>query len=109
MSQTVAIVLHIESKHSTDFEVMFEQEVLPLWHRFKDSGKLIAASLTPVEDGDDVGEEGVTDYLLHVEVPGMEEHNAFDSDPEFLKFLPKAQPMQPKPPRVAFGTTRFSV
>lgn len=64
--------------------------------------------MTPVEDGDAVP-EGITDYILHVEVAGMDAHNEWDTAPAFLEFLPKARGFQPIEPRVAFGTTKFSV
>jgi hypothetical protein len=60
---------------------MFEREVMPLWHEFLRQGKFLAASLTPVEGGDQ-GHEGVRDYILHVAA---------------------------EPPLVWFGTTRFKV
>jgi len=108
MSQTNAIILRIDSDKTTDFVRLFEKEVLPLWKRFKKEGKFISASLTPVQDGNQA-EEGIQDYILHVEVPSMKEHHAFDTNPDFNRFLPKAQAMQPKEPRVWLGETLFQV
>jgi hypothetical protein len=60
-------------------------------------------------EGGDEAQEGIRDYILHVEVPGMAEHEAFDQDPRFLDFLPRAKALQPQPPLVWFGTTLFKV
>ena len=87
---------------------MFEKEVLPLWRKFKAEGKFLAASLTPVNDGSEI-QKGVRDYILHVKVPSMAEHSAFDSHPDFNKFLPKAQAMQVGGPMVWLGETLFEV
>jgi hypothetical protein len=108
VSQTIAIILRFREDQAEAFEGMFEREVMPLWHEFLREGKFLAASLTPVEGGDQ-GQEGVRDYILHVEVPGMAEHEEFDSHPRFLEFLPKARALQPEPPLVWFGTTLFKV
>ncbi len=91
-----------------DFEMLFREEVLPLWRKFKAQGKIVAASLTPVQDGNQK-KKGVRDYILHVEVPSMAEHSEFDSNSSFLKFLPKAQAMQPEEPLVWLGNTMFQV
>jgi hypothetical protein len=108
MTQTVAIILRFHEKQALDFERLFDAEILPLWHQFKSQGKIIAASLTPVQDGNQQ-KKGVRDYILHVEVPGMAEHDEFDSHPLFTKFLPKAMAMQPEEPMVWFGDTMFQV
>jgi len=108
MTQTNAIILRFREEQARDFEALFKKEVLPLWHKFKAQGKIIAASLTPVLDGNQV-KRGVRDYILHVEVPSMAEHQEFDSSRSFLKFLPKAQAMQPEEPLVWLGNTLFQV
>jgi hypothetical protein len=108
MSQTNAIILRIDSRRAKDFERLFDKEVLPLWRRFKAEGKFISASLTPVADGNQ-GTKGIQDYILHVEVPSMKEHTEFDSSPDFNRFLPKAQAMQPVEPMVWLGETLFQV
>ena len=108
MSQTNAIILRFREKDAGRFEKLFEAEILPLWGMFKAQGKFIAASLTPVEDGSEV-KKGVRDYILHVEVPSMAEHEEFDSSAPFLAFLKKAKLMQPEEPKVWLGTTRFQV
>jgi hypothetical protein len=108
MSQTIAIILRFREEEVECFEHLFEAEVYPLWGEFKAQGKFIAASLSPVVDGDEMI-EGIREYILHVEVLGPEEHNAFDTHPQFLKFLEKARAMQPEEPRVWIGETRFQV
>jgi len=108
MSQTIAIILKFRESEAGRFEEIFEAEILPLWHRFLADGKFIGASLTPIEGGDP-RPEGERHYILHVEVPGMAEHEEFDEHPTFLEFLPRAKALQPKPPNVWFGNTRFKV
>ena len=108
MSQTNAIILRFREQDAERFEKLFEAEILPLWEQFQQQGKFIAASLTPVEDGSEI-KEGVKDYILHVEVPSMAEHEEFDSSAPFLAFLKKAQVMQPEPPKIWLGTTLFQV
>ncbi len=108
MSQTVAIVLRFRKEEVERFEKLFEAEILPLWYQYKAQGKFLPASLTPVADGSEIM-TGVRDYILHVEVPGMAEHQEFDSSAPFLAFLKKAKPMQPEEPKVWLGTTLFQV
>ena len=108
MTQTNAIILRIDAKKTTEFEGLFEKEVLPLWRRFKAEGKFVSASLTPVKDGNQ-GRRGVKDYILNVEVPAMAEHREFDSSPMFNRFLPKAQALQPEEPLIWLGETLFQV
>jgi hypothetical protein len=108
MSQTSAIILKFDEKRAEEFEQMFAAEVLPLWRKFKSEGKFIAASLTPVEGGNQM-KDGLRKYILHVEVPSMAEHEQFDSNPPFTKFLARAQSMQPEDPLVMFGETLFRV
>jgi hypothetical protein len=108
MSQTNAIILRFRKEETQRFEELFKEEILPMWRQFKAQGRFLAASLTPVEDGSEM-KEGVQDYILHVEVPSMAEHEEFDSSASFLAFLAKAKPMQPEEPKVWLGTTRFQV
>ncbi|MDA4128730.1 MAG: hypothetical protein OK422_04685 [Thaumarchaeota archaeon] len=108
MTQTNAIILRFREEQADNFEALFKKEVLPLWHKFKAEGIIVSASLTPANDGNQ-GRKGVRDYILHVEVPSMAEHSKFDSNPSFLKFLPKAQAMQPEEPLVWLGDTLFQV
>ncbi len=108
MSQTVAIILRFREEEADAFESLFKEEVLPLWQEFKAQGKFIAASLTPVQDGNQQKEK-VRDYILHVEVPGMAEHKEFDSHPRFEEFLLKARAMQPEEPLVWLGPTLLHV
>ena len=108
MSQTNAIILRFDAAKAKEFERMFEKEVLPIWKRFKAEGKFLAASLTPVNDGSEI-RKGVKDYILHVEVPSMAEHSAFDTHPDFVRFLPKAQAMQVDGASVWLGETLFAV
>ena len=69
----------------------------------------MAASLTPVEEGDYPRLGNFRYYILHVEVPGMTQHSAFDGDPRFLDFLSRAKKLQPEEPFVWFGTTLHHV
>ena len=108
MSQTMAIILRFRTEDAQRFEDLFRAEVYPIWEEFKEQGKFIAAALTPVQDGSET-KEGMRDYILHVELPGMAEHHEFDTLPRFLKFLEKARPMQPEAPKVWFGDTLFQV
>ncbi len=108
MSQTSAIILKFDERRAAEFERMFEAEVLPLWRDFKSQGKFVAASLTPVEGGNQT-QRGIRKYILHVEVPSMAEHEEFDSNVLFNKFLTKAKVMQPEEPLVMFGETLFQV
>ncbi|HEV2225200.1 MAG TPA: hypothetical protein VGR56_00165 [Nitrososphaerales archaeon] len=108
MTQTNSIILSFREEQAGDFEALFKEEVLPLWHKFKAQGKIIAASLTPVQDGNQM-KRGIRTYILHVEVPSMREHSEFDSNSLFLKFLPKAQAMQPEEPLVWLGNAMFQV
>jgi hypothetical protein len=108
MTQTIAIILRFNEGQAQDFERMFEAEVMPLWQEFAREGKFLSASLTLVEGGSET-KDGLRDYILHVEVPGMAEHHEFDSHPKFLDFLPRAKALQPEEPLVWFGSTRYSV
>jgi len=108
MSQTVAIILRFRVEEAERFEQLFQAEVYPLWEEFKMQGKFLAASLTPVQDGSEL-KEGVRDYILHVELPGMAEHHEFDTEARFLNFLAKARPLQPEEPRVWLGETLFQI
>jgi hypothetical protein len=108
MSQTIAIILKFRASDAGEFEGMFETEILPLWNQFLSEGRFIGASLTPIEGGDS-RPEGERWYILHVEVPGMAEHEEFDEHPKFLDFLPRARVLQPSEPNVWFGNTLFKV
>ena len=108
MSQTIAVILKFREDKAGEFEEMFRSEILPLWEEFLGAGKFIEATLTPVEGGMR-GPQGERHYILHVEVPGMAEHEEFDEHPSFLKFLPRARALQPQEPLVWFGTTLFKV
>jgi hypothetical protein len=108
LSQTIAIILKFRDSEADRFEEILGAEVLPLWNQFLANGKFIGASLAPVEGGD-ARPEGQRWYILHVEVPGMAEHEEFDEHPRFLDFLPRAKALQPEEPHVWFGTTLFKV
>lgn len=108
VTQTIAIILRFREEEADRFEQMFKAEVMPLWEEFAAQGKFVEASLTPVEGGGEE-REGRRHYILHVEVPGMAEHEEFDEHPRFLEFLPKARALQPEKPLVYFGTTLFKV
>src|SRR3989475_13335322 len=108
MTQTNAISLRVREEEAGKFEALFRKEVLSVRRQFKVRGKIIAASLTTVQDGNQ-GRKGIRHYILHVEVPSMAEHSEFDSNASFLKFLPKAQAMQPEEPLIWLGNTLFQV
>ena len=108
MSQTSTIILRFPESKAAEFERLFKAEVLLLWRKFKTEGKFIAASLTPIHGGF-VPKKGLRYYILHAEVPGMAEHEEFDSHPLFTKFLAKAQAMQVEDPLVWFGETMYQV
>ncbi|HEY8740974.1 MAG TPA: hypothetical protein VIN56_10320 [Candidatus Dormibacteraeota bacterium] len=107
-SQTIAIILRFDSDRAPEFEKMFADEVLPLWHQFKAAGKFIGASLTPVLGGGQE-EPGITTYILHVQVPSADEHHEFDNNATFVEFLARAMPLQPQEPLVWFGNTLHEV
>jgi hypothetical protein len=108
MSQSNTIILRFPEGKAAEFERLFKAEVLPLWRKFKSEGKFLAASLTPIQGGM-TPRKGLRHYVLHVEVPGMAEHEEFDSHPVFTKFLAKAQAMQAEDSLVWFGETLFQV
>ena len=107
-TQTNAIILRFQEKHTAEFERMFKDEVVPLWRKFKKEGKFLNASLTPVTGGWSPP-KGQRYYILHVEVPSMEEHEEFDSDPVFTRFLEKARRLQAEEPYVWLGETLYQV
>ena len=80
MSQTLAIILKFQEDQAGEFEEMFRAEILPLWEEFLGQGKFVGASLTPIEGGVPTPERQ-RHYILHVEVPGMAEHEEFDGRP----------------------------
>lgn len=104
MTQTNVIVLRIREDQADEFERMFREEELPIWQEYSRDGKFLTAILSRVEFGSEE-HEGVVHYTLVVEVPGMAEHSAHDSDPRFEAFLKKARQLQPEPPLVFGGTT----
>lgn len=108
MSQTIVILLRFREKDAEGFEDLFRANILPMWEEFKAAGKFIGASLSPVVDGNDM-QEGMRDYILHVEVPSEKEHEEFDSQPMFQAILEKARPLQPEKPRVWIAETKFQV
>jgi len=108
VSQTIAIILRFREESADEFESMFEREIVPLWREFKSSGRFVGASLTPVAGGSEM-KAGLRDYILHVEVPSMKEHQEFDAILDRMPFLKRAQAMQPEGPLVWFGDTRFQV
>ena len=108
MSQTIAIILRFDADQAGEFERLFKDEVYPLWEAFKAEQRFIAASLSPVVDGDEMI-EGVREYILHVELPGPEEHDAFDTHPQFLRFLEKVRAMQLGEPKVWIGEMLFQI
>ena len=77
MSETVAIILRFHEAQAETFEKLFREEERPLWHAFKARGKFNAASLTPVQEGNQQKEK-VRDYILHIEVPSRAEHWEFE-------------------------------
>ena len=107
MTQANAIILRIRNEDRDEFERLFEAEEIPLWDEFVSEGKFIAARLAKVEFGTEERDD-VTLYLLYVEVPGMAEHHAHDSDPRFNAFLKKAQAFQPERPSVFGGDVVFA-
>ncbi len=97
------IVLRIREDQADQFERLFQEEELPIWREYAAEGKFLNAVLSRVEFGSEQ-RDGVRLYTLVVEVPGMPEHAAHDSDPRFEAFLSKARGFQPAPPLVFGGT-----
>jgi hypothetical protein len=104
VTQTNVIVLRIREEQAEEFEQLFREEELPIWHEYTEAGKFLHAVLSRVEFGSEQ-RAGIRHYALVVEVPGMAEHGQHDSDPRFEAFLEKARKFQPEPPLVFGGTT----
>ena len=107
MTQANAIVLRIRSDQREEFERLFAAEELPLWDEFIGDGKFLQARLARVEYGTEERDD-VALYILYVEVPGMAEHHAHDTNPRFVEFLVKARALQPEAPSVFGGDIIFS-
>ncbi len=103
MTQMNVIVLRIRAEQAEEFERLFREEELPIWREYAAEAKFRNAVLSRVEFGTDQRDD-VRLYTLVVEVPGMREHAAHDSDPRFEAFLKKARAFQPEPPLVFGGT-----
>jgi hypothetical protein len=108
VSETVVIVLWFREAETGAFEEAFTEEVRPLWDEYRTSGKFLMASLARIVDGNQEV-AGAKGYLLVVETPSRDEHNAFDEDPRFLRFLKKAKKWQPEEPWVMLGDTLHRV
>jgi hypothetical protein len=108
MSETVAIILSFRQGETKQFEQLFSSEIYPLWGEFKTQGKIISASLTPALDAPEM-KDGVQEYILLVEVPSRAEHDQFDTDQRFLRFLDKVKSSQPVEPKVWLGNTLFRI
>jgi hypothetical protein len=108
MTQTNAIIVRIRTEQAEEFERLFEAEELPIWQDFHGSGRMLSATLARVEYGSEQ-QEGVQDYIVIAELPGMREHEAHDSDQRFNEFLKKARQLQPESPLVWGGSPLFQV
>ena len=75
MSETVVIVLWFREAEAAAFEDAFTREVRPLWDEFRATGKFLQASLARIGDGNQEV-AGAKGYLLVVETPSRDEHNA---------------------------------
>jgi hypothetical protein len=106
MTQQNAIVLRIRKDEAEEFERLFAEHELPIWHTYHEAGKFLSASLTRIEFGTAEAEradDGIQVYLVLAHVPSMAEHSAHDEDPRFQKWLEIAQRFQPEPPLVFAG------
>ncbi|MFN2483841.1 MAG: hypothetical protein ABR509_02740, partial [Candidatus Limnocylindria bacterium] len=99
MPQANAIIVRIRSDKADEFERLFAEEELAIWDDLQSQGKLLKASMTRVAYGSEE-QEGVQDYVIYAEFPGMAEHTAHDDDPRFKAFLRKARAFQPRSPWV---------
>lgn len=106
MPQANALIIRIQADSVDEFERLFAEEELPLWDEYVQAGKFLRATIARVEYGTDM-RDGIQTYLISVEVPGMAEHSAHDSDPRFNAFLDKVRPLQPLEPSVYGGNTVF--
>ncbi|MDQ3881419.1 MAG: hypothetical protein M3295_10160 [Chloroflexota bacterium] len=106
MPQANAIIVRVRSDDAQEFERLFAAEELPIWNDMHAAGRLLSASMTRVGYGSEE-EEGVQDYLIVAEFPGMAEHTAHDNDPRFTSFLAKARRFQPRSPWVWGGEILF--
>jgi hypothetical protein len=112
MSQTNVIVLRIAKDKTKEFEALFEKEQYPNWHKHKNDGGFLAASLTRVEFGseeDDAKRGKYVNYVVVAKVRDMRAHSKHDSDPDFQAYDKKADAFQPEGPSVWGGTTLFEI
>jgi hypothetical protein len=108
VSQLNVIVIHIAADEAEEYERMFEEEELPLWRQYHADGKFLNARFYRSQFGTDERSD-VVKYVIVVEVPGMAEHSAHDSDPEFQDFDRRVDRFQPEQPLVYGGEVVHSV
>jgi hypothetical protein len=108
MSQVNVIVIHISEENAADYEKAFEEDELPRWRRYHAEGKFLSGRFYRSQFGTDERRD-VAKYVIVVEVPGMAEHSAHDSDPEFQEFDARVDPWQPEQPLVYGGDLIHSV
>ncbi|MFY9614857.1 MAG: hypothetical protein WAT58_05605 [Candidatus Dormiibacterota bacterium] len=108
MSQLNVIVIHITADEAEEYERMFEEEELPRWRQYHADGKFLNARFYRSQFGTDERSD-VVKYVIVVEVPGMAEHSAHDSDPEFQDFDRRVDRLQPEQPLVYGGEVVHSV
>jgi hypothetical protein len=108
MSQLNVIVIHIRTEQTEEYERLFADEELPRWREYHAAGKFLNARFYRSEFGTDQRGD-VQKYVIVVEVPGMAEHSAHDSDPDFQDFDRRADAFQPEQPLVYGGELIHSV
>jgi len=108
MSQLNVIVIHIRRDQAGAYERLFADEELPRWREYHAAGTFLNARFYRSEYGSDTRDE-VLKYVIVVEMPGMAEHSAHDSDPGFKDFNRRADQLQPEPPLVFGGDLIHSV
>ena len=108
MTHTVSIVLNIAADKADEFEHAFEEHEVPTWNDLFAKGKLLRASLSPL-DISTKGVEGVRQYLIIAQFARGEDHHAHDNDPRFKRWNRMADEYQPGEPFVFGGDSIYEV
>jgi quinol monooxygenase YgiN len=108
MTHTVSIVLNIAAEKADEFERAFEEHEVPTWNELIATGKLLRASLSPLDiSTKDI--QGVRQYLIIAQFAHAEDHHAHDNDPRFKRWNTMADQYQPEEPFVFGGDSLYEV
>jgi hypothetical protein len=108
MSELDVIVIRIRAEQAAEYERLFAERELPLWHEFKERGAFLSARIARAEFGTDQRDD-VVSYAIVVEVPSHAEHSQHDADPGFQEFNRLADQLQPEDPLVYGGRVLHAV